>query len=800
MKADGYVIIDSELKTDGVEAGSKEIEAAARRMASSVSGLSQKAQVALQKQVDSFSKLNDQYAQQARKVEELKRKIDEYSNQKIPTEEYAEIQKQINNAKARLDSLIQRQEKFIELGGSKKSTSYKSMQYDIDELTKTIRYATGELRELEATGQAFTLGASTKAAKEDMEQLQRETTKLKDMNNRLASSYATLKAKVNDYNDSLGETEKKSKKARMGVGRMLATSLMFSFVFSAINTVMDGFKTGMNNLAQYSNETNSTLSGLLSALTRLKNALATAFAPLLTVVAPALHYVINLITTLSTAIAHLIAVFTGKNTFVKATKVQQDYAESLKETGSAAKGAGEDAKGSLASFDKLNVQAEQNTGSTGGGSASSISPNEMFETVSVSNKLVEAVERMKSKLSEVKDFVKQNAGDIVAIVGGMLAGIGTYLAVSNWSKIVSGIITAFNVLKNGIVAAVGGISPVALGIAAVVGIVVAAIIDLWNTSESFRNTVTRAWELISSAVTEAWSAIWNLGLKPLGEALIELAKAIYDFYETSGLKKLLEIVISGIISVAGYLFSVLVTAVGGTVTIITGAITILIKLITDIINTATWLLENWKAIWSAIKDFASNMIETISTKISTTMGNIKDNIATALKNVKGTWIETWSNVKTKTVEIFSGIWSNIKGKINSIIGGVEKMANSVIKAINGMIDGVNGIADFIPGIGSNFIPRIPDIHLPRLASGTVVPPRAGEFAAILGDNRRETEVVSPLSTMKQALKEALMESGLNDSGGMISLVVNLDGKEIYRTVVDRNRAEKRRTGKNPLLE
>src|SRR5699024_10811845 len=44
-------------------------------------------------------------------------------------------------------------------------------------------------------------------------------------------------------------------------------------------------------------------------------------------------------------------------------------------------------------------------------------------------------------------------------------------------------------------------------------------------------------------------------------------------------------------------------------------------------------------------------------------------------------------------------------------------------------------------------------RMPRIATGTVVPPRAGEFAAILGDTNRDTEVVSPLSTMRQALKE-----------------------------------------------
>ena len=50
----------------------------------------------------------------------------------------------------------------------------------------------------------------------------------------------------------------------------------------------------------------------------------------------------------------------------------------------------------------------------------------------------------------------------------------------------------------------------------------------------------------------------------------------------------------------------------------------------------------------------------------------------------------------------------------------------------------------------------PKPEVPKLATGTVVPPNK-EFMAILGDNPREHEIVSPLSTMKQAVMEAMNE-------------------------------------------
>ena len=84
--------------------------------------------------------------------------------------------------------------------------------------------------------------------------------------------------------------------------------------------------------------------------------------------------------------------------------------------------------------------------------------------------------------------------------------------------------------------------------------------------------------------------------------------------------------------------------------------------------------------------------------------------------------------------------------------------------------------------------------MPRLATGTVVPPRAGEFAAILGDNKRETEVVSPLSTMKQALKEALEESGAIGGGRDIHIDLILNGQRFASAVYKANNQERQRVG------
>ena len=91
-------------------------------------------------------------------------------------------------------------------------------------------------------------------------------------------------------------------------------------------------------------------------------------------------------------------------------------------------------------------------------------------------------------------------------------------------------------------------------------------------------------------------------------------------------------------------------------------------------------------------------------------------------------------------------------------------------------------------------PLIP--HVPALATGTVVPANYGEFLAVLGDNKRETEVVSPLSTMKQAFLEAMAEGNFGGNDKDINLTINLDGEVIFKGMVNKDSDYRKRFGKS----
>lgn len=191
-----------------------------------------------------------------------------------------------------------------------------------------------------------------------------------------------------------------------------------------------------------------------------------------------------------------------------------------------------------------------------------------------------------------------------------------------------------------------------------------------------------------------------------------------------------------------------------------------------------------------IKESALQKWNELKTGASNVWNNIKLGISTACTNAKDGMVNSFTSAKQKIGEVFDGIWAKIKAVINSILGGIERMVNGVINGINSMIRAINSLSfeipDWVPKYGGarlGFdIQEIANVQLPRLASGTVVPANYGEFAAILGDNRREPEVVSPISAIKQAVREVLAELG--GAGGIRNITLTIAERVISEAVIE----------------
>lgn len=142
---DGTIVIDTQIDTKGVDAGSEKTEASLRRMAQKVNDIGATAKAALNKQIDAFARLNSQYDSQSEKIDALKRKIAGYSD------EYGEMQAKIDETVKKLNDLEMMQgvikdavKDSAKRGTTFDTTQYKWVQEDIEKLTKEIEVAERE--------------------------------------------------------------------------------------------------------------------------------------------------------------------------------------------------------------------------------------------------------------------------------------------------------------------------------------------------------------------------------------------------------------------------------------------------------------------------------------------------------------------------------------------------------------------------------------------------------------------------------------------------------------------------------
>lgn len=222
----------------------------------------------------------------------------------------------------------------------------------------------------------------------------------------------------------------------------------------------------------------------------------------------------------------------------------------------------------------------------------------------------------------------------------------------------------------------------------------------------------------------------------------------------------------------------------------------------EIASVINGISEIIKTIWAVIGPIIESVIQGIGSKLKTTIdfifsiiqaiGNFFDffkNVFSAVKAlIKGDTEEATNYFK----KALANIVNVFVGMGNGVISVINNLWSLIFDAFKGMVNGIGGIIEKIgEWLGYDWdlkwdaqvplIPKIPQ-YVPKLATGTVVPPNR-EFMAILGDNKREPEIVSPLSTMKQAVAEVLAQANIGGSfNGTIEVPVIIDGREIARAV------------------
>lgn len=693
----------------------------------------------------------------------------------------------------------------------------------------------------------------------------RKIRKLREELSRYQSGAKASEKQTKKLNKSLDNTKKSAGGARMSMKRMLMMSLMFSTVFRALSAVASGLKSGTDNLAQYSDDTNRALSMLVSALTQLKNSFATAFSPAIEYAAPALTKMISLLSEAVTWAAQLAAALTGKDTYTRATKVEEDYGAALKESNQQLKDKEKLNKKLLFSFDEL-IQAQKNSSDTK--DYVGPTPDQMFKTEEVPNEMKDLAADIKKTFSDLFDplkeswkengpevteavkaafaAMKQLAGDVgasfmqvwntegygkritddllitVANLAGTVANLATQLDAA-W---VAGD-TGTNIMRH--------LGDIILEITGFFREASQSTKD-WSADLDFTPLLT-SFDAVLAAMGPVVGDIGDVLLWLLNKCLLPLAKWGLE----SGLPAAFDLIAAALTA----LHSVLVAAeptfdwmwndffqpIGQwTGELIIGALQ---KLTQVLLKFSDWASQHKSTIQAltevVIMFFAAWAVTTLVAHVGLMIANLGKLIGVlATTNIKFLAIVTVLTAVAGLAMKVAQAWTKmtpgeqlatkiiaVAGAIALVVAAIGALtSNYVMLGVAMAVAGIAGlgISSIVSGANSRSGSSRPNtasayqnanravsyasapFRMPRLATGTVVPPRAGEFAAILGDNKRETEVVSPISTMKQALKEALEESGAIGGGRDIHIDLVLNGQRFASAVYKANNQERQRVG------
>lgn len=539
------------------------------------------------------------------------------------------------------------------------------------------------------------------------------------------------------------------------------------FIFTVITRALRKLKELLTSMTSSDKQ-------IQTSLANIKGNLLTAFQPIYEFALPAIKALLHALEQASAFLASFTAALFGKSVsqMQKNAKALNKQATATSKVGKAA----EKASRSLASFDELN-QLSDNSSSSSGGTDASSAPSFDNEIADLDSNIKRVTSQAMTLAGVGLVLVGIATASIPAILTGvalimmgvtMREGTGT-LTKPNW---VDQVIT-WGLMILGAALLIVGLVKISLKL-------ILAGIALYMTGVKY-GEASGAFEAMPGWLKQ----IITWGGMALGTALLVVGIVMGNIYLTlAGIMLLVTGMTvgdkSGAFEAMPPWLAQIVTwgsIALGTALLIAGIATTNIPLIAAgaalfSVGIATGINSGaFSAAWNAIKSFGSQIAHGAA--------------------------DLWNKITSGASRMWDSIKNSGRGRLNGIISLVERCINTVVNKANRISW---NIPDWVPGIGGKkFGFNLPTVSIPRLATGTVVPRNYGEYTAILGDNKREPEVVSPLSTMKQAVREVMNELGGDNSRPIsISIYTTLDGKVVGQSVIEYHNGVVRRTGKTPL--
>lgn len=525
------------------------------------------------------------------------------------------------------------------------------------------------------------------------------------------------------------------------------------------NFVLDRLAFAQGDFARTSNSWANQIRILQERFKQLLGIIGNGLIAALTPVVQFLNMIISKLITFANVVSAVFGRLFGKKSggeqaasgFTSASNAAKTATASTGGLNNALKGTEGQAKktakalGSLAGFDELNTisATDSSAGSSGGtdaggsgGGGYAIDPidwDSAFKEPDTSG--IEAtVDKVMSYINRFRDFLKKNAPVISSLLAGVLAGL------------VSSVVFT-------------GLNAPALAVAVAIGAITAALVYLYQTSETFRNIVNEAVTNLFDILTSLWTGV----LQPLfafiadvlSTILVPLGTLIAEIF-VKGVEAVFTVVLSlwnNILApLAKFLVDILSIALKGVIDIWTAwkpAIEIIFEalnwiwdnvlsplvdfivgvfcdgfkswgdLINELIPSVTEMFQGlidffvgvftldldkaWEGIEKIFNGF-NNFLETIfTTDWSRLLGALGEPLNVLCRSISSIWEgikKVFNGIITFITGVFSGNWEQAWEGIKDIFGGIFDMLAGLVKApINAVIGIINEAINLINKIG-----------------------------------------------------------------------------------------------------
>lgn len=229
-----------------------------------------------------------------------------------------------------------------------------------------------------------------------------------------------------------------------------------------------------------------------------------------------------------------------------------------------------------------------------------------------------------------------------------------------------------------------------MAIIAVIGVLVASFIHLWNTNENFRANVISIWNQIKEHISNAITAVKDFVMQIWGQL------SEWWAVNNQNIMNVVQVVWTGILNAIQMTMNTIVPIIQVAWELIKTIITVTLQLILGIVGTVMALLNgDWQAAWEQVKTTAINIWNAIKTMFVNIWNIIKEAFTTWLTALKTQAGETWNVIK----QVAMTIWNAIKTWLLNLIQELVTNATNTFNQFKSVISTIfNAIKTFLSTI------------------------------------------------------------------------------------------------------